>query len=275
MRMVTMVALLLLTALCGGCMPSSFRSTAQPYLNADRLDRGLVIVLTGIEGRSTFNEGIASGLAKGGCPYAIEIYDWTSSWVSIVNQETIQKNKNTACEIAGKILRYHMAYPDRPVILAGQSGGAAMAIWTAECLNGQSVDGIVLLAASISPGYRLDRALAASRRGIVSFHSDRDFLMLGLGTSVVRTMDGNFGTSAGMRGFDCPPGTPPEYLRLYQIPYNSSMSATGNVGLHLTSSSEAFVARYIEPIVMNTHWTKESIQMNVDAANGTGAVKTQ
>ena len=245
MRIATVAMMALLIASCCGCTPGFVKSKSQPYLNAERLDRGYVIVLTGIEGLGTFNEDIASGLAKGGCPYAIEINDWTSSWWWIVNLESIQANKNKACEIAGKIQRYHQAYPGRPVILVGQSGGAAIAVWTAECMNGQDIDAIVLLAATISPGYRLDHALSASRRGIVSFHSDRDVLLLGVGTSIARTMDGNFSTSAGMGGFNPPPNMPPEYYKLYQIPYNSKMSEVGNYGLHLTSSSERFVARYV------------------------------
>jgi hypothetical protein len=47
------------------------------WLEPERLERGYVIVLPGIEGRSFLNRGIAAGLSDAGVPYGIEIYDWT------------------------------------------------------------------------------------------------------------------------------------------------------------------------------------------------------
>src|SRR5713226_2011842 len=44
----------------------------------ERLDKGLVLVLPGIEGESFLNHNIARGLADGGIRSAIEIFDWTT-----------------------------------------------------------------------------------------------------------------------------------------------------------------------------------------------------
>ena len=46
--------------------------------NADRQASGLVLVLPGIEGRSTLNLDIAQGLVDGGVPLAVEVHDWTT-----------------------------------------------------------------------------------------------------------------------------------------------------------------------------------------------------
>jgi len=262
MRTGVLSLLLFVTAWCGGCS----RTPIQPYLSEPRLEQGYVLVLTGIEGRSRYNEAIANGLASGGCPYAIEIYDWTSSWMPPLNQRRIERNKDRSHEIAMRVARYQMAHPGKPVILVGQSGGAAMAIWTAERLRGRSVDGIVLLAASISPVYRLDRTLAASRRGVVSFYSERDMFLLGFGTTVLGTMDGNHSRSAGMVGFAYPQPMPPMYNRLFQVPFDSKMSASGNVGLHLTSSAEGFVREYVTPIVMAKAWSRKTVHSIIHEA---------
>ena len=42
---------------------------------AERLQRGLVLVLPGVEGESCLNHSIARGLADGGVEAAIEIFD--------------------------------------------------------------------------------------------------------------------------------------------------------------------------------------------------------
>lgn len=265
------IALLMLMTLLGLCCGGCFRDHSQPYLDSTRLDKGYVLVLTGIEGRSRFNTAIAHGMAQGGCPYAIEIYDWTGSWMPLVNQESVQRNKNRACDIASKVLRYKMTYPDRPVFLVGQSGGAAMSIWAAECLNGRTVDGIVLLAASISPEYRLDRAINNSKRGIVSFYSERDVFLLGFGTTVFRTMDGSHSKSAGMVGFAYPEPPPAAYSRLYQVPFNERMSASGNYGLHMTSGSADFVKAYVTPMIKADGWSRRTIDTIIrDAMNRGG-----
>ena len=63
----TAIAMLLGTLLAGGCATGKYIGSGdQPYLTPERTERGWVLVFTGIEGRSGFNQGIADGLAKGG-----------------------------------------------------------------------------------------------------------------------------------------------------------------------------------------------------------------
>jgi pimeloyl-ACP methyl ester carboxylesterase len=258
----SLMAILLIAAFgLGGCAAGKiFASGEQPYVTNQRMERGLVLVLTGIEGRSSFNEGIAEGLAKGGVPYAVEIDDWTFSCSVLLNLESQTHNRRTAAEIAQRIIRYKWAYPDRPVFLVGQSGGGAMAAWIAEAMESENLDGIILLAATLSPDYRLDLALSKSIRGIVNFYSPRDVLMLGLGTNMFRTMDGEFTSSAGRVSFTVPRLRPPIYDKLYQVCWNSKMaSGTGNAGSHLSSGDQEFVARYVAPLVQAGAWNQSLI----------------
>ena len=142
-RLITIVALLALAAVLGGC-------ATKPYVTAARLDQGLVLVLTGIEGRSPLNLAICDGLADGGVPYAIEPVDWTVPLAPLYNLRAEQRNRQQAGKLARRIEAYRRQYPSRPVVLVGHSGGGAMAVWTTEALEeGRAVDGIILLAAAL------------------------------------------------------------------------------------------------------------------------------
>lgn len=258
------VATLLLTGGLMGC------GKGQPYLSVDRLHKGLVIVLTGIEGRSRLNEDICRGLDAGGVDCAIELYDWTPSIplkqvlppVALYSQRAQSRNRAQADKLVSRIIRYQMAYPRRPVVLVGQSGGAAIAAWTAEGMpSNRPLDGVIMLAPSLSPGYMLDQALMNSRRGIVNFYSSRDLFILGLGTAVAGTMDGAHTQSAGRVGFEVPAagGKPPCYQKLYQIGWTSKMAQTGNLGIHLSSGGARFVSAYVAPFVRSRTWSQELV----------------
>jgi len=247
-------------------------------VSPERLDRGLVIVLPGIEGRSRFNEAICRGLDSGGVDWAIELYDWTSSLGVLYNLRAYDRNRRKACEIGWRISQYHYKYPQRPVVLVGQSGGGAMAVWTAEqLLPGEQVDGIILLAASLSPKYILDFALENSRRGIINFHSRRDWIFLGVGTTVYGTMDGRHTWSAGQVGFDVPAIAESQaaYSKLFQVGWRPAMAKTGYSGSHLSSGAAEFVAKYVAPLIVGEDarkgWSKELIENVVSGRAGTDA----
>jgi pimeloyl-ACP methyl ester carboxylesterase len=231
----------------------------QVYLTPDRLHRGLVVVLPGIEGRSRLNEAITVGLVEGGVNWAIEIDDWTGTGL-LINLYTEQRNRKIASQLAGRIERYRRKYPGRPVVLIGHSGGGAIAVWAAEALPAdQTVDGLILINASLSPGYDLRGALMRTRRGIVNFYSSGDWLLLGLGTTFTGTMDREHGASAGMVGFNVPDTAPGEYRRLYQIGWSAQMARTGHTGGHFASSASRFAARYIAPLVLAENWSASLI----------------
>ena len=136
-------------------------------------------------------------------------------------------------------------------------GGGAIAVWAAERLPmGSKVDGVILLAPALSPKYSLQTALAHSRLGVVNFHSRGDWMILGVGTSLAGTMDGDHSESAGMVGFAVPPGLAADvdYRRVHQIAWRPGMAGTGNIGGHLSSSAARFVAGYVAPLVLSPRW---------------------
>lgn len=236
----------------------------RPFVTEHRLSRGLVLVLPGIEGASRYNRAIRNGLAAGGVDCAIEIRDWTvcGYLTFFYNLRAEQRNRAEAAKIARSIEAYQDAHPGSPVTLVGQSGGGAMAAWVAEAMSpGRKVDGVIVIAAALSPRYRLDRALAKSRRGIVSFYSPMDWLFLGVGTVIFGTADGSHVSAAGRVGFKTPPagGTDGCYRRLFQVRWNAGMSRYRNLGGHTTSSTAPFVARYVGPLVRARTWDADNV----------------
>jgi len=243
------------TAMTGGCY-------RQPYRTPQRMNTGLVVVLPGIEGRSPLNERTVQGLVDGGVPHGIDLEDWTSFLGPLYNLRAELHNRRKATRIAVKVAEYKFAHPDNPVILVGQSGGGAMALWVAEAMpEGQQIDGIILLAPAISPGYMVDFALSKTKRGIVNFYSSKDWLFLGVGTTISGTMDGKHSSSAGRVGFTRPlkPGRSKLYDKLYQVAWHKQMAMAGNTGGHLGSSTEEFVANYVVPFVLSRRWSDEIV----------------
>jgi len=233
----------------------------KPYVTDERLDRGLVLVLTGIEGRSRLNRAIREGLADGAVDRAIEIVDWTVAGylTSPYNLRAERRNRAKAAEIAARIERYAAAHPGRGVTLVGHSGGTAMAAFVAESLGpGVQVDGIVMLASALSPRYRLDEALARSRRGIVNYTSKYDWWFLGVGTFVFGTSDGRHGQAAGRVGFQSPTEGG-AYDKLYQVAWHAGMLRKRHLGGHLTSSAAPYVAAYVAPVINRKTWDAEFI----------------
>ena len=236
----------------------------QPYMDEARLERGMVIVLPGIEGRSRYNEAIRDGLVDGGVDLAIEIHDWTPYrvWTLLYNLRAEKRNRRKAADIAQQIATYRREHPARPVFVVGQSGGGAMSVFVAEALpEGSEVDGIVMLAAAISPEYRLEAALARTRRGIVSFYSIWDWVFCGAGTTVFGTVDGQHTSSAGRVGFTTPAdgGRDGLYRKLYQLAWSKEMVNAGHVGLHVTSGARPYVAAYVAPLIKAEAWNDELI----------------
>lgn len=235
------------------------------------MDKGLVVVLTGIHGRLWLSESICEGLAEdGGVDQAVEVYDWTwhGHLLPFYNLGAVERNHRAARQIAEHIAAYQREHPGRPVTLVGYSGGGALAIWTAEALpEGTQVDGLILLCTPLVPEYDLRPALAASRKGAVSFHSGKDMLYLAMGTLIFGTMDKHHRISAGNLGFldpEGPTGTEPRaagppkdlpYRKLYQVPWQEDMGPTGYDGTHLTIGAKGFIAAYVAPLVRSPEWS--------------------
>ncbi len=178
-------------------------------LDAALLEKGLTLVLPGIESESVFTYGMCDGLQAGGVEGAIRVFNWGLPFPGgyLANLTRIDRNRRRAKDIADEIVKYQDAYPGRPVHLVAQSGGAGIAVFAAEALpEGRTVDGVVLLGGALSPGYNLARALAKCRKGILNSHSCKDSVILNFGTRLFGTTDRQFTRAAGCVGFTEPAG---------------------------------------------------------------------
>ena len=230
---------------------------SQLVLKPEDLEEGLVIVLPGIDGRMPYNEAACRTLCDDGVAAAVELRDWTAPLGPLYNQSAVLRNREVASFLAARIRSYQRAYPGRRVFLIGHSGGTAIAVWAAEALPpGSEVDGIILLGSSLSPGYDLSRALARSRGGIVSFHSDLDGGLLGIGTILFGTMDGLHTVSAGKVGFRPPPGADAsgQYAKLFQIAWQPSMIKDGHGGGHFDYMGPSFLSARVGPLLRQPAW---------------------
>ncbi|MFH1417555.1 MAG: hypothetical protein ABII12_04615 [Planctomycetota bacterium] len=242
-------ALVCLLALQAGC-------SVEDLATEQRAQRGLVIVLPGIEGRSVWNVNIARGLDEGGFKGAIEIFDWGTAVPggAIINLTDLERNRLVAQQLKRRIMRYRRQQPGRPVHLVGHSGGAGVALLTIEDLPRDApLTSAILLAAAVSPTHDLRCALRRTEYGIFNYYSPYDKGFLVLGTGLFGTIDRQHGAAAGAVGFKKPMGMDEEdaavYDKLHQIKWKSEMRRQGHYGGHMGWASREFVRDVLAPLI--------------------------
>lgn len=248
-------AMSLFTAPLGRVYRGPLRSLASP----ERLDKGLTLILPGIEAESFFNHSVAYGLADGGVPTAIVVHDWTTTWVPmfLYHLRAWKRNLRAAQTVADRILAYQRDFPGRPVNLVGHSAGGAMALLALRQLPPENaVDAVLLLGAAVSPGFDLSVPLARVKQKIWNITSKFDWIYLGLGTLFLGTVDGRHAVCAGARGFHRPPGLSPEQSKLYderlvETPFSRSMLRSFNLGGHFGYTNRVFVEEWLAPLLLS------------------------
>ncbi len=267
LRQAAAPVLLAALVLLGGCGPQGRKIDRDGhFVNRDRMGKGLVIILPGIEGEDDNNRDLRRGLAAGGVPYALAIYHWgfpVPGLNLLVNQTDIAGNRRAAGELAKFIVRYQKRHPDKPIFLMGHSAGGGIAIFTLEALadmpDAQPVTGTILLSSSISANYRLDKAMKMIQRGIVNGYNPDDTAWLGTGTAVFGNVDGDHGESAGRTGFHC------QEAKLFQFKVSAA-----DLGLqgdqHFIITNGDLIAKHAPRWVLTDNWPPP--RRNVDQQRG-------
>jgi pimeloyl-ACP methyl ester carboxylesterase len=223
-------------------------------MEPERLDKGLVLLLTGIEGRSFLNVGLLAGMIDGGVRSAVEIVDWTTGnkLLFLLHLRGWNRNNRVAMQLAARIVEYQDRFPSRPVWMVGHSGGGGMALLTAAALpEDRKVTGIVMLATGVSPRFDLRPAAAKVETAIWNYHSWFDCFFLIFGTTIMGTIDGRHGPAAGAGGFRNPQAAELSAAgRLIQVPWNWRMLGQFNPGEHFGCVHRVFVAEEIAPLVV-------------------------
>ena len=144
------------------------------YVTPEREARGMIYILPGIQGPDGHYQHVRDGLVAAGVTCAIKIHPWGCSIPGLnlmVNQTDTKGDRQWGQTIAKEIMVYQAKYPGRYVAIIGQSGGAGVAVFTAESLanlGGKNIDAIVMLDASLSTDYNMSKALSKCSNGIVT-----------------------------------------------------------------------------------------------------------
>ena len=278
-------AVLGLAGLCGGCLAPQHSFTLASLVSSpangtprdgdnliypERLDRGYTLVLPGIVGRATLDHGIVLGLKLADVPTAIDLHDWTQSWLwPVRNLSDFEHNRIEARKIARKIIQYQDRYPGRPVYVVGYSGGGGLAVLTLEALPaGRAVTGVILMAPTLAPDYDLRQAMNHTHLGIANFYSPLDAPILMLMGTAVGTTERRHTIAAGVIGFRAPEHLSPlerrAYLaRLPQYQYDFNMLLEGHIGGHFGWVSPPFIAHRVAPLIVVPSTTPAQLAANL------------
>ena len=243
----------------GGC------SNNAAFMTEERLARGMIMILPGIEGPSPFNEDVRRGLVAAGCPRAMPIRSWGNPvpLLGVPFKQIDLLGAHIAAEdIRNELVRYQEKHPGVPVYLVGHGGGGGIAVLVAEKMpDGHSLTGLLLLSASISSSHDLTDAIQHLDNGIVNFYNTEDGAMLGVATTLFSNIDGQHGPSAGLRGFDWPEDTDSAerkeaYGKLFQIPLTPGMLRQSG-DPHTVATRPSFVATYVAAWTNGQPWPAE------------------
>jgi pimeloyl-ACP methyl ester carboxylesterase len=215
--------------------------------------RTWMLHLTGIAGKRWSDEQLALGLADGGFPAQVDIYDWTGDDPGLHALLARKRNMEESRKIADLIADRVHKDPNLHIILSGHSGGTGIAVWALEMLPPDvKVDKLLLLASALSPDYDLSKALSHVRGHCYSFCSENDVLVLGVGTRAFGTIDGKKIEAAGEGGFVFPAGAEwTQYEKLIQKPYDKSWMQYRNIGDHMGCMHRAFAREIIAPLLID------------------------
>jgi pimeloyl-ACP methyl ester carboxylesterase len=229
--------------------PDHYRAAAAPTA----FIAAVVFVANGAGDSRAASQNLSKVVAETAAPLQIETYVWSLGYKRVVADEVDHDNHMTQGRgLAGAVLAYRHAYPERRICLLGQSAGGIVALSAAEVLPPDSIDRIILLSPSVCTGHDLRPALAASREGIDLFYSEQDRWVLGLGMRIVGTTEEDCRVAAGRVGFIPIINNPTDaalYARLRQHPWDPSLKRTGHDGGHYGNLDPRFLRVYVLPLL--------------------------
>jgi hypothetical protein len=224
-----------------------------------------VLHLPGVSGTSIVDYTLRDGLRAGGFDGPFEIYDWTCHDPGIPALHARARNEEQAQVVAEMLTKQYRAHPDQPIYVTCHSGGSGPATWALERLPADvKVACFVMLAPALSPTYDLSKALARVSGPAYCFYSERDDMVLGTGTKLFGTIDGERVEAAGRVGFQKPPGADDmAYAKLIHRPYESAWSRYGHIGGHIGCMGTPFVEAIVAPLMLGRAATADVLNRTV------------
>jgi pimeloyl-ACP methyl ester carboxylesterase len=230
-----------------GCAPRDSSALKQT-------EQGLIWMFPGVEGGAWALTGARDALRDAGVRAEIRTYEWNRPLGFITNLVEYQENRDRASEIARQISDFRILHPRAPIDLIGYSGGGGMALMVVEALPvSVRLRHVILAQPAVSPDYDLTEALRRIDGRLVNFCSPYDVFLLGLGTTLIGTMDRQHVASAGKNGFNLPlvVAEPALAAHFEQQTWSPKALPTGHVGTHygilLYQWNQQYVAPYLLP----------------------------
>lgn len=229
------------------------------YVTPQRKERGLVIILPGVEGGSLYSNAVRLGLEMAGVNLALVVRNWSGilpGWLYAFSERAARRR---AALLMRRIDAYRDEHPGRPVFIVGHSGGGCISLFAAEQAgrDGRPLDGVVAMSTALGPKYDLSAALAGVRQGLVTVHSPSDWQLRAL-TSIGCNFDQTWSRTAGQTGFLAPP--PESDGRLMQIGWEPAMRQEGHYGGHIGCTHPHWVARHLGPVLRRWAGREEILQ---------------
>lgn len=241
-----MFAVLLFLTICSGCTHPQSTETVCP-------DKGLIVMLPGVEGSAWQLSDSVKGLRDAGIDREIKVIPWGSPpFHSIENLSNYAENQMRADRIVACISDFHRAHPDAPLTLVGYSGGGGLAVMVAEVLPvNLNLDRLILIAGAVSPDHDLTKVLARCDHGVVNFYSAADWFILGVGTQMFGTIDRKYTSSAGHVGFLDDNRQLRNVSGLTQIAWELDWIKTGHDGGHIGWLARNWARDYLAPAIVS------------------------
>ena len=210
-----------------------------------------LVYVPGIGGYGHEDHGWIDGLKAGGYAGKTEVWDWTGKLGPVSALWAHARQRSQARRIADRIREIHSQSPAAPLVLVGHSAGAGLVVMAMEDLPSDlHVDEVVLLAPALSRTYDLTRALRHVDGHADVFYSQRDTLVLAVGTFLLGTVDGIHAEAAGHGGFVKPSGRgDATYAKLTNHPYSDDRRLRGDDGGHAGILSPAVATAVIAPLL--------------------------
>jgi pimeloyl-ACP methyl ester carboxylesterase len=218
--------------LCVGCAQAPI----------DRTSSHLVILVHGVAGdNSSYNALLDE--TETSIPHArVERFQWGTP-VFLVNFSNENVHNHAEIKLADRIRRHHQDHQQATVDLVGHSAGGGVVLGAIKRLPpGVNVNRVILLHASVSPGYELQEVMNHSNQ-VVNFYSEQDVTFLKWRVSTFGGYDRKKEPAAGHVGFST------ASQRLVQIQYDPDWKTLGHDGGHFGPLSGEFVKNHVVPLL--------------------------
>ena len=219
------------------------------------MSRGTIFLVGGINDTFFVRYHWPKGLAGAGLTHDIRSFAWQQGFWAALTFADLWNTKHhhrSAEQLADDIRAVRTADPDAPVHVLSHSAGTAITAYALERLSAdECVTSAALVSSGLSPDYDLSAAISRCSAGLLAVTSPLDFWVLGIGTTLLGTVDRKHRPAAGAAGFRTP-SDPEAMAKLTHVRWSPDQVKHGWVGGHLNTTSAGFAGRMLAGWVRHT-----------------------